>query len=816
MGRGHPQRRVPRLLVVTVLALTTGCGAAPEPVATRLVDLFQPDAVSGGAEVTPSPPRIEWRFDGSTPDAEPFAETGGFEAGPGVTDLAIRDGRLVGRATSGTPVLRVERTDGLDAPDELHAIEVRLRVSAGSRLQVATQPGEEVNLAQLPLQLTASPFRIESPIVPGDELQTYTLTSPTPVAASSIRHVIVVPTNEAGADFEIESVRVIFRKEHLASIPSGIGWQGLGEVYQETLVARSPETLSFDATLGTRPWLDLSLGMIEDGALTFRVGVRRTGSADETVLQQTLTTVNRWERRSIDLGAFAGETVSVTLSLDAETDGTIGFWGSPVVRTNGAAPAFAVQDTRPPSSAGSTITRPRGVILIQADTLRRDHLGVYGYARDTAPVLREMAAAGALFRRPTVQATWTKVSTPSIMTSLYPLSHGVRDFPDRLPAVAETLAEQYRQAGYATVAYTSVLFTGKFTNLHQGFEELHESGSVDDGPSSKTSREYVNRLADWLDRHRDVPFFVYLHVFDPHDPFEPRQPYATRWADPEKREAHLHDVEQVQEFIDDPLLTLFGLPDQGALDRAGLDPAAFFDYEQDWYDGSIRGMDAELGRLVERLRELGLEDDTLIVFTSDHGEEFLEHGRPFHGQSVYAELTEVPLIVRWPAVVPAGLVIEERVQSIDVMPTLLDASGLRHPDGLQGRSLLPLLQAAADPAAVWAPRPAFSEKARTTGGAAPTPQDTESYSVIDGEWLLIHNATRPEGTPEYELYDMERDPLNATNVADQHGAVVERLGRAIERWRRVAETARLPDDSDSAERLSQEELERLRSLGYIR
>ena len=219
---------------------------------------------------------------------------------------------------------------------------------------------------------------------------------------------------------------------------------------------------------------------------------------------------------------------------------------------------------------------------------------------------------------------------------------------------------------------------------------------------------------------------------------------------------------------------------------------------------------------MERLRELGLEDDTLIVFTSDHGEEFLEHGRPFHGQSVYAELTEVPLIVRWPAVVPAGLVIEERVQSIDVMPTLLDASGLRHPDGLQGRSLLPLLQAAADPAAVWAPRPAFSEKARTTGGAAPTPQDTESYSVIDGEWLLIHNATRPEGTPEYELYDMERDPLNATNVADQHGAVVERLGRAIERWRRVAETARLPDDSDSAERLSQEELERLRSLGYIR
>ena len=571
-----------------------------------------------------------------------------------------------------------------------------MRVSAGSNLRVATLASEEVNLEQLPAQLAASPFRIESPIVPGEECRTYTLTSPTPVTATSIRHLIVVPTNEPGSDFEIASVRIVVREEHLASIPSGIEWQGLEEIYQETLVARSPETLSFDVMLGSRPWLDLSLGMIQEGALTFRVGVSRTGSADETILEQTLTTADRWERRSVDLSTFAGETVGLTLSLDAEADGRIRFWGSAVVRADGALPARAVQDVRPPSSAGSTVTRPRGVILIHADTLRRDHLEVYGYARETTPVLRQMAAAGVLFRRPTVQATWTKVSTPSIMTSLHPLSHGVHDFPDRLPAVAETLAEQYRTAGYATVGYSSVPFTGRFTNLHQGFEELHESGSVDDGPSSKTSREYVTRLTDWLDRHRDVPFFVYLHVFDPHDPCEPRQPYATRWADPARREEHVQNVEKVQEFIEDPLLQLFGLPDRGALDRACLDPSAFYDYEQDWYDGSIRGMDAELGRLMERLRELGLEDDTFVVFTSDHGEEFLEHGRPIHGQSVYAELTQVPLIMRWPAVVQPGLEIEERVQPIDVMPTRLDASGLPHPDGLQGLSLLPLLRAGAD------------------------------------------------------------------------------------------------------------------------
>ena len=808
-------RLAPVLFIVSTLVLGAACRATPAQVSTRLVDMFQSDRVSGTSPETTAHPRTEWRFDGSTPDPEAFAATGGFEAGPGVSDLTVRDGQLVGRTTTATPVLRVERTERLEELDDLHAIEIRLRVTEGSTLLIGTNRGEDVDLEQIPAQLLASPFRIESPIVAGEEFQTYTLTSPVPVPATAIRHLIVVPTNEVGAEFEISSVRIVFRKEHLASIPSGLGWSGLGEIYRETLVARSPEALSFDVTLGVRPWLDLSLGMIQEDPLTFRVGVARAGSDDARVLTHTLTTADRWEHRAVDLGAFAGETVELTLALDAETDGVVGLWGAPVVREDGAAPSFTSQVPRAPSSAGSTPVRPRGVIFIHADTLRHDHLDVYGYARETAPVLRKMAADGALVRRTAVQATWTKVSTPSMMTSLYPLSHGVQDFSDRLPAAAETLAEQYRAAGFATVGYSSVLFTGQFTNLHQGFEEFHEGGSVDDGPSSKTAREYVSRLADWLESHREVPFFAYLHIFDPHDPFEPREPYATRWADAAQRDAHLEDVERVQSFIDDPLLRIFRLPDRGALDRTGLDTEAFYAYEQDWYDGAIRGMDAELGRLMERLQELGLEDDTMVVFTSDHGEEFLEHGRPIHGQSVYAELTHVPLIVRWPAGIPPGLDIQEQVQSIDLMPTLLDASGLPHPDGLQGRSLLPLLQAGADPDAVWEPRPAFSQKAITAGGATPTPFDTESYSVIDGDWLLIHNSVRKDGTPEYELYDVVNDPLSAVNVAEQHGDVVERLGREIERWRRVAEAARLPEDSE-ASGLSRQELERLRSLGYVR
>ena len=189
----------------------------------------------------------------------------------------------------------------------------------------------------------------------------------------------------------------------------------------------------------------------------------------------------------------------------------------------------------------------------------------------------------------------------------------------------------------------------------------------------------------------------------------------------------------------------------------------------------------------------------------------------FHGHTVYNELTQVPLVMRWPGVIPSGVVVDENVELIDIMPTLLDLSGLPHPEGLQGRSLLPFV-APADTGTVasWMTRPAFSEKALTTGDPALPLADTESYAVIDEDWLLIHNRARDDGTPEFELYDVATDPLNLTNVAEGQTDVVERLAREIDRWHRIAEQARLPDDAEATAGLSQEQLERLRSLGYIR
>ena len=304
------------------------------------------------------------------------------------------------------------------------------------------------------------------------------------------------------------------------------------------------------------------VGTIEEGAVTFRVSLQRVGgsaSAEETILlERTVTTPDRWEPASVELADFAGEDVMLSLTLAAAEPGAIGFWGSPAVRNRGQAPPGVLADR--------TEEPPHGVILIMADTLRSDHLDAYGYERATAPTLRRLAAEGALFRDAIAQATWTKVSTPSILTSLYPASHTVKDVPDRLPSSAVTLAEVYRDAGYATLSLSSVTFTGRSTNLHQGFEELHESGSRTGETRGKSAREYVDRVLPWLETHRDVPFFVFLHVFDPHSPFEPREPYDRIWADPAKKEVHESQLERLRQFIASPSLRRRGMPSRDELE----------------------------------------------------------------------------------------------------------------------------------------------------------------------------------------------------------------------------------------------------------
>jgi arylsulfatase A-like enzyme len=256
---------------------------------------------------------------------------------------------------------------------------------------------------------------------------------------------------------------------------------------------------------------------------------------------------------------------------------------------------------------------------------------------------------------------------------------------------------------------------------------------------------------------------------------------------------------------------------------AGIDPESYLQQEKNWYDGSIRAMDDEIGRLVDSLYEMGIGDDIVFAFISDHGEEFLDHGQHFHLQ-IYGANSNVPLVLWAPGRVAAGTVIGDPLQSIDLMPTLLELSGLSVPDAAQGQSFMPLLgpsQLASRGVAYaqerWQPIPVFTEQLRDDNGPEPGPFPRDAYAVVFEGWKLVHNVHIPEGMdyPEYELFDHANDPLDQVNLSADNPEIVLRLSQLIDDWVEYALAVRLEPAEMSADSLSPEELRRLCSLGYI-
>ena len=688
-----------------------------------------------------------------------------------------------------------------------------MRVSAGETLSIRFENNEKLDFDRIANGLRGrAEWVIRTPVVPGDEMQTYTLTlASAPLrqmpTSAGMRHFLLRPTDVEGADFSIESIRLIFRRQHFVSIPSGMSFQGMEEIYRETLVSRSPETVSFTLDIPNDAWLDLHLATVVDHAVVFRIEASK-GDSTSTLLERTLTTPRRWEKVPVELDGLSGRT-TLSFSVLSENEGAIAFWVSPVIRKRGAEPQTVAE--------AENLKPPNGVILLVADTLRRDHLDFHGYGRDTTPSLSAVARRGVVFKDNISQASWTKVSMSSMLSSLYPTTHGVDDPNDRISSVATTIAEAYREAGYATVSVTSSAYAGRLSNLHQGFETVYEPGTLGtDGEerSSKTARRSMDRLLEWLDDHHDSPFFAFILVADPHSPFEPRSPYDSTWADPGELLAFKERMETVKEHIESAPMKRQGLPTREELEASGVAEEDYVPFEKDWYDGSIRGMDTEISRLFERLREHGIGDDVLVAFIADHGEEFLEHDRHWHGNTIYGEMVNVPLMLHWPAGLPQGKVIEDTVQSIDLMPTLLELSGLETPAGAQGTSLLPLIRG--EGPAGRRDRALVSEhKIIRTGAQVGSSDAVSSESIIIDGWKLIRNFERPADWPEFELYDHRNDPLDSTDLADENKELVETLNQRLNAWREWAEGAKLPSDEEAAAEMSPEELQRLRALGYV-
>jgi arylsulfatase A-like enzyme len=308
-------------------------------------------------------------------------------------------------------------------------------------------------------------------------------------------------------------------------------------------------------------------------------------------------------------------------------------------------------------------------------------MSLYGYNRRTTPNLERLAAEGVVFERAYSNATWTKLSTASYMTSLYYSGlGGHRTHSDRIPDNVVTMAEHFGRAGYQTAVFTSNPYAVTMSGLERSVDTVHV---IDPKINSTSSNQLHELYWKWRGENPGQPYWVHFQTTDVHEDFEPQAPYAGLYVSPQQRAAYKawdQDVEEAGGFFD-----------RGAYERAGVDIEAHALAQQGLYDECMAQQDHELGRLVERLKEEGEWENTVLIVASDHGYPAGSHRlmEPMGDAAPYLHpfATRIPLIVFWPGHISGGQRFKDAVSMIDVLPTVLDLVGLPPPDVMQGQSL---------------------------------------------------------------------------------------------------------------------------------
>lgn len=453
-----------------------------------------------------------------------------------------------------------------------------------------------------------------------------------------------------------------------------------------------------------------------------------------------------------------------------------------------------------PGVVGQRAAAPTGapnIILLMCDTLRADHLSSYGYTLIKTPHIDALGTEGVRFAKTFSQASWTRPSVATILSGLYPSSHGAVHKADMLPDRVETLAEILSARGYYTAGFANNANVAPNFNFGQGFDDYRylapDHFFYADEPASQLTfysglrlvreRFFARRIdvhnyyqpgevvtdeaIDWLKDApaKDRPFFLFLHYMDAHDPFM-IHPYNgvgyARVANPNPP------------------------PEQaGTLLKA--------------YDGAIVHLDEQLGRLFDDIRQRGLWDNTIVLLTADHGEEFQEHGGWWHGTTLYDEQTHVPLLIKTNTGGVRGRVVSELTTSLDIVPTLATAAGATLPKELQGH-VLPLSDAAY---AGWTE--VFSES------------DLEGNvlkAIRTKDWKYIEaNPGNPRGLQPKELYDIAHDAREQQNLATTNGQQQQTMEDALGKATKVA--GQYGTGTSDAAVIDTATCQRLCALGYV-
>jgi len=399
------------------------------------------------------------------------------------------------------------------------------------------------------------------------------------------------------------------------------------------------------------------------------------------------------------------------------------------------------------------------VVLITLDTTRADHIGCYGFAGARTPRLDALAGRGILFEQAATSSPLTLPAHCSILTGMYPTYHGVRvNGNTALSEEQTTIAEVLSPKGYACGAFIGAFVLDGRWGLRQGFElyddkfDLKKYKHIDLGAIQRPGSQVMDAALSWMQEQTDKPFFAWVHLYDPHTPYEPPEPYLSEFAPR-------------------------GL--------AGL------------YDGEIAFMDEQVGRCVDWLEKSGLSKNTILILIGDHGEGLGSHGEGTHGYFIYDYAVHVPLIVVTPFEKLRGIRVSSQVRAVDIFPTLLELTGADPAVQSQGRSLVPLIV-----------RPSKKEE-----GYAYAESLTPSLQF---GWSPLHSLRTPRykyiDAPKAELYDLAQDADEQTNLTGSNSGLVREMKAELQRL--MAETSRGAPTPQAAN-LDKETMERLSALGYI-
>jgi arylsulfatase A-like enzyme len=627
----------------------------------------------------------------------------------------------------------------------------------------------------------------------------------------------IVVTAREPSNIDILSVCAISKDTFYSYAPLGLSTQTRSDAYRRTLFTHAPGQIEYLVRMPKAGRLDFGLGVLrEDIPVTFRITASPKGGKAETILEETYSDKEHWAQRSVDLSHMAEQTVSLRLETEAERAGTVSLWAAPTI-------------------TGKRATDHPNIILYVIDGASADYMSVYGYNRRTTPNIERLAAEGAVFEHAYSNATWTKVSNPSFMTSQYiSILGGYTGESSQLPSQATTMAQFMHDTGYQTGVFTTNSYCGAMSGFDRGVDWLREKWTTSNFASA---RELHKDYWEWRKAHPGQPYWVHFQTTDLHWPWEPEAPFAGLFLSPELRLRYFKWEREAAKAagLSYPTWPTPRRIPPDAFKKAGINHLEYFENARCLNDEAMAHNDHQLGKLVERLKHTGEWENTLLIITADHGSwfgiGFYDPIPPLWGPRFRSYETRIPMIFVWPGHIAPGQRLRHPVSLIDMLPTVLDLVNIPEPDGLQGQSLAPLLLGEEG----WQTRPLIFDEFYVDPD---TGDLVGKIGVIDGRWgasLDVDHRPDEKRPPNYRLdptypysrlgppppfpvliYDVWEDPDCLVPLNENRPDLVEKYTEFLEsKWKEHQELAKRFSRSADVP-LTPEQLRTLRSLGYIR